>query len=249
MPQVDDLAQLLEHLKLPPAILIGHSSGARLFGRYAFAHPDRVRALVLCLLTGGRKAAKELAKSCEQRGPHPHAAPAFATPRGRVTLPPTRPASSPIAAASSSPIAADYSRFANMIERAGIDGVLANSFFAERACLNASVAPYLRKMAPDDFAAAYRGSARLLLDTRDEPALGLPAAALDAVRAPALVVNYYGPGDGMHTAEVTRAVAAAIPGADAAVVSQDPEVWWGRAIVPFLERHSSERVTSRSTDR
>ena len=58
--QAEDLAALMDHLQLPPAILIGFSSGARLFGMLALRHPERVRALVLVILTGGPNAAHQL---------------------------------------------------------------------------------------------------------------------------------------------------------------------------------------------
>ena len=60
--QVADIVALLSHLKLPPVILYGHSSGARIFGKLAIARPDMVAAMVLCSLTGGKKAAKELGR-------------------------------------------------------------------------------------------------------------------------------------------------------------------------------------------
>ena len=58
--QARDLAALLVHLKLPPAILVGFSSGARLLGTLALTFPKLVKALVLCILTGGPLAAKQL---------------------------------------------------------------------------------------------------------------------------------------------------------------------------------------------
>ena len=61
--QRDDLAELLEGLSLPPAILLGHSSGARLFCMLALARPELVRALCLGVLTGGHKAASQLSRS------------------------------------------------------------------------------------------------------------------------------------------------------------------------------------------
>ena len=60
MLQARDVAELIGHLQLPPVILYGWSSGARLFGTTALASPALVRALVLCILTGGPKAASLL---------------------------------------------------------------------------------------------------------------------------------------------------------------------------------------------
>jgi 3-oxoadipate enol-lactonase len=45
--QVDDLRAVLEHLKLPRAVLVGCSSGGGIALDFALAHPDRVAALVL----------------------------------------------------------------------------------------------------------------------------------------------------------------------------------------------------------
>eukprot|EP00966_Prymnesium_polylepis_P022688 522175-Prymnesium_polylepis.1 len=71
------------------------------------------------------------------------------------------------------------------------------------------------------------------------PPRAVRATELASLRVPALVVNYYSePGDGMHTPAVARALAAAIPAAEPAVVSPDPQVWWFGGVLPFLARHS-----------
>ncbi|MFF1695339.1 alpha/beta fold hydrolase [Streptomyces sp. NPDC058257] len=44
---VDDLAELLDVWDVPEAVLIGHSYGATLAGRFCVAHPDRVAAMLL----------------------------------------------------------------------------------------------------------------------------------------------------------------------------------------------------------
>ncbi|WP_406014578.1 alpha/beta hydrolase [Streptomyces sp. NBC_00984] len=44
---VDDLAELLDVWDAPAAVLIGHSYGATLAGRFCMAHPDRVAAMLL----------------------------------------------------------------------------------------------------------------------------------------------------------------------------------------------------------
>ncbi|EOD22427.1 hypothetical protein EMIHUDRAFT_200815 [Emiliania huxleyi CCMP1516] len=54
----------------------------------------------------------------------------------------------------------------------------AEGFYAERAAANERVAETLRAMPPPAFLAAMEASARLLSDSRAEPALGLPAADL-----------------------------------------------------------------------
>jgi 3-oxoadipate enol-lactonase len=45
---VDDLIALLDHLKIPRAVLVGLSMGGYIALRAIERHPDRVRALVLC---------------------------------------------------------------------------------------------------------------------------------------------------------------------------------------------------------
>ena len=45
--QVEDLAALIETLRLPPAHLVGHSYGGTIAAAFALRHPDRVRSLVL----------------------------------------------------------------------------------------------------------------------------------------------------------------------------------------------------------
>lgn len=45
---VDDLIALLDHLKIPRAVLVGLSMGGYIALRAVERHPDRVRALVLC---------------------------------------------------------------------------------------------------------------------------------------------------------------------------------------------------------
>ena len=194
--QACDLAELLAHLQLPPAILLGHSSGARLLCRFAFAYPARVRALVLCILTGGKKAAKEIPRQY-------------------------------------------YLKYAGLAERGGMEAVLSHPYFAERGRLNGRVARTLRGMEPAVFASACRSSAHLLQVSKYEPALGLPHTALASLSAPTLVLSYLpSPGDGMHTAEVARAVAAAIPTAGEALVSQDPTEWHS-AVACFIAEHST----------
>jgi pimeloyl-ACP methyl ester carboxylesterase len=44
---VEDLRQLLDHLKLDRAILVGHSIGGQIAADFALAYPDRVTKLVL----------------------------------------------------------------------------------------------------------------------------------------------------------------------------------------------------------
>lgn len=58
--QAQDVIELITHLGVPPVILYGWSSGARLFGIVALRQPSIVRALVLCILTGGADAANYL---------------------------------------------------------------------------------------------------------------------------------------------------------------------------------------------
>ena len=56
----DDLAALLDHLGMSPAIIGGSSSGARLALTLALRHPPSVRALLLMRITGGRFAVDRL---------------------------------------------------------------------------------------------------------------------------------------------------------------------------------------------
>lgn len=58
--QARDVVELIIALKLPPVILYGWSSGARLFGVVALSRPELVRAVVLQILTGGPTAASYL---------------------------------------------------------------------------------------------------------------------------------------------------------------------------------------------
>ena len=84
-------------------------------------------------------------------------------------------------------------------------------------------------------------SADLFARTKGEPALGLRASDLAALRLPALLVhNRGGMSDGMHTAEVTRAVAEALPESEA-VVSSRMDVWHG-AILRFVEQHAGPEI-------
>jgi pimeloyl-ACP methyl ester carboxylesterase/DNA-binding CsgD family transcriptional regulator len=48
---VSDVALVLDHLKLPEAILVAHGNGGHVAVRYATQHPDRVSALVLVSVT------------------------------------------------------------------------------------------------------------------------------------------------------------------------------------------------------
>lgn len=43
----DDLAELMDQLELPPAVVLGQSLGGAIAIRFASSHPERVRALVL----------------------------------------------------------------------------------------------------------------------------------------------------------------------------------------------------------
>lgn len=204
--QVADLAELLVGLGLPPCILYGHSSGARLFGMLAIAHPHLVKALVLCILTGGKTAAKNLGYEY-------------------------------------------YGRHIRSAEAGGMAAVLADRAFgaaaqgqplgASGARLNRRAAPYLQGLEVAAYVQAMRASQAFYAATKGEPALGLPAASLAALRAPTLCVNYYPPADndGMHTPEVTRAVAAAVPTAGPAVVSEELAVWFG-AVAKFVAAHA-----------
>lgn len=205
--QVSDLCALLAHLSLPPCILIGHSSGARLFGRFALEHPQRVHALVMCVLTGGKRAAKNLGQQY-------------------------------------------YLKFAKLARKGGMEAVLQAAYYAERSALNRRVADTLRAMDAETFAAACASSARLFTDTSGEPALGLPAEKLRALAMPVLVANYVGePHDGMHTPEVSRAVAAAIPTAGEAVVLPDPLRLAVEHLLPFVRRHSGAEDVPESSER
>jgi len=49
---VDDLAALVDHLKLPDVRLVAQSMGGWTCLGYALRHPERVRALVMCCTTG-----------------------------------------------------------------------------------------------------------------------------------------------------------------------------------------------------
>lgn len=193
--QVADLIELLEHLRLPPVILYGHSSGARLLGMLAIARPNMVAAVALCSLTGGKKAATELARQY-------------------------------------------YTASANAAVHDGMDAVLARPTFAECTQRNGRVTPYLRSLPVEDFVGAMRASAAAFQKTQDEPALCLRAADLARLRLSALLLNKKPqPGDGMHTEEVTRAVAEILPLAETPVVSTKPAVW-ATALRNFVERQS-----------
>lgn len=56
----DDLAALLTHVGMSPAVIGGSSSGARLALTLALRHPASVRALLLMRITGGRFAVDRL---------------------------------------------------------------------------------------------------------------------------------------------------------------------------------------------
>ena len=199
--QVSDVAELLEHLQLPRVILYGHSSGARLLGMLANNRPDLVTAVALCSLTGGRKAARELARQY-------------------------------------------YTAHANAAESEGMELVLARPTFARCSQRNGRVAPYLRALPVDEFLRVMRASAAAFLETQDEPALCLRAADLARLRVPALLLNKKPqPGDGMHTEEATRAVAAVLPLSEPPVVSTKPAVW-ATALRSFVERHSVATASS-----
>ena len=58
--QRDDIIELLHSLELGPYLLIGFSSGARLFALIAFARPDLVKTIAMIILTGGALAASSL---------------------------------------------------------------------------------------------------------------------------------------------------------------------------------------------
>ena len=92
-------------------------------------------------------------------------------------------------------------------------------------------------------------SAALFASTRDEPAVALPAAALGALRLPCFVANYFGekPGDGMHTADVSRNVARSIPGAEC-VVATKPKQWFVGGLVRFVESVEASTGTASSRD-
>jgi len=133
-----------------------------------------------------------------------------------------------------------YLKFAKTAEGpGGMEAVLASPDFAGRAQVNGRVERYLRALPPDRFAAAMRASAQHFADTRDEPALGLRAAALHKLFTPALLIHNWGEKtDGMHTAEVTRTVAAALPNAEPPIVSTEMQVWL-TATLKFIEKHST----------
>ena len=135
-----------------------------------------------------------------------------------------------------------YTRHAG-VARGGMDALLAQGFYAERAAANERVAETLRAMPPPAFLAAMEASARLLSDSRAEPALGLPAADLRRLgnTLPIFVCNYYGDGehDGMHTASTSRAVAAAAGASCELVISKDVQVWLP-ALAAFVGRVSAE---------
>ena len=67
-----DLAALLDHLKLPPAVLVGHSMGCRVVMAAAAAVPERVKALILVdgsrLGEAGSKAYEARAKTMATLG-------------------------------------------------------------------------------------------------------------------------------------------------------------------------------------
>ena len=132
-----------------------------------------------------------------------------------------------------------YLQYVAVARAGGMQAVLRTPFYAERAAMNAKVREALLAMAPSEFIASMEASAALYAKTQDEPALALPAAKLKQLAMPVFVCNFFGEGhsDGMHTAAVTRAVAASVPGSHV-VVSTNLREWWG-ALTKFVGEHST----------
>jgi pimeloyl-ACP methyl ester carboxylesterase len=195
--QRDDVIELLQSLGLGPYILIGFSSGARLFALVAMQRPELVRGLALLILTGGPAAAANLG-------------------------------------------AAYYMQYAEAARGGGMHAVLQTPHYAERAALNNRSREALLGMDVSTFVKCMEASAELYRQTQHEPALGLPAASLRDLGAlhklPCFVSNFFPPvrNDGMHTPEVSKAVAACIGDKHAKlVVSEDTRVWFG-GLVGFV---------------
>lgn len=70
---IEDLAELLDRWEAPKAVLIGHSYGTDLAGRFCLAHPDRVEAMLLLCgpfvgdWRAGDQAARRSRSSAEQQ--------------------------------------------------------------------------------------------------------------------------------------------------------------------------------------
>lgn len=127
----------------------------------------------------------------------------------------------------------------------GMHEVLLKPHYAELARNNEHSRHRLGNMPPADFARAMEASAQMFALTKDEPALGLPATQLRQLgdRLSLFVCNYFGEGthDGMHTAEVSRAVACAAGGSCELVISRDQAVW-ATALINFVRRHTSTEL-------
>lgn len=69
----DELAGLIDHLHLPPAVIIGHSMGTVIVQRFAAKYPQKTRAIVLCgglveLGPPGKEAFAKRAETVEKEG-------------------------------------------------------------------------------------------------------------------------------------------------------------------------------------
>jgi 3-oxoadipate enol-lactonase len=108
---VEDLNQLLDHLKIEHVVLVAQSMGGRTCLGFTLAHPDRVQALVMADTTGGfadarmaqRRAEGEVAMTGPNPPPRTYArhfpeeqpAPAFLYEQIRALNPPRHEASVP----------------------------------------------------------------------------------------------------------------------------------------------------------